>query len=110
MNDFPKELKPGPLEAVGLWKASRYLRRVKEILMADLVNQRSVIPTRKVAAAGGGGVVASLLIWAASRFLNVEMGPEDAALLATAIAVVTGYVMRERESSRDATPVLTPKP
>lgn len=68
--------------------------------MADLANQQTAIPTRKVTGAAGGGVTAALLIWAAGKFLGVDVGPEDAALITTAVAVTVGYFMRERVVTR----------
>jgi hypothetical protein len=95
VNELPKELRPGPLEAAGLWKASRYLRRIKEALVADLVHQPTARPTNKVLMAGGGVSVAALL-WLA-RKLGVEIAPADAEIIIAAIGVALSYfVVRDR--------------
>lgn len=96
MTDFPKELRPRWWQWPGLWAAKKYLDESKEIIMADLANQPSVLPSRKVTAAAGGGVTASLLIWAAAKFLGWEFSAEEASLLVAAIATVMGYAVRER--------------
>lgn len=96
MSELPKELRPGPLEAVGLWKARAYLLRAKEALVADLVNQPSPMPSRKVTAAATGGVTAMALIWAAKQFLGWELGAVEAEAIVAALAVIAGYFVRER--------------
>lgn len=93
---FPDELKPGLWQLPGLWTTKKYLEQVKEILMTDLVNQPTALPSRKVTAATTGGVTASLLIWAASSFLGWQLSAEEAGLLVSAVALVTGYIVRER--------------
>ena len=98
MTKLPRELHPGPLEAVGLWKASRYLRRVKGILMADLVEQPTARPTNKVLTAGGG-VAVGLLIWAAAK-LGFDILPEDAGLIISAVGVLISYfVVKDRANT-----------
>lgn len=94
--EFPKQLKPSLWQLPGLWTTKKYLERVKETLMTDLANQPTALPSRKVTAATMGGVTASLLIWAASSFLGWQLSAEEAGLLVSAVALVMGYIVRER--------------
>ena len=56
----------------------------------------SAAPVAKVTAAGTGGTITTLLIWAAKTYGGVEITPEVAAALATAIAFVAGYLTPPR--------------
>jgi hypothetical protein len=88
---FPKELRPGPLELLGLWKASRYLRRVKGILMAEIANAPSVFPTRKV-----GTVIAGLVGYVAYRYFAYEITPDVQETIAAVVVFVAAWLTRDR--------------
>lgn len=96
--EFPRELRPGPLEALALWKTSRFLRRLKGLLMADMVNLPGRVVSHKTIAATGGSVVASVVCWVALHYLELQLDPEDvAAYLGTTISIavfVASWVKR----------------
>lgn len=62
--------------------------------MADLENQRSAFPTRKVTTAGAG-VAAGLALWLAAKF-GFPLAPDDAEIIIAAVGVVLAYFVRDR--------------
>lgn len=93
--ELPSALQPGVVDLAGLGLARRYFRRIKGVLMADLVSQPSARPTNKVLMAGGGVSVAALL-WLA-RKLGLDLAPADAEIIIAAIGVALSYfVVRDQ--------------
>ncbi len=66
--------------------------------MPDLVDQPSPAPTRKVTAAGLGAAAATLVVWALTAFAGADVPPGVEGALATVLALLAGYVVRERDA------------
>ena len=65
--------------------------------MAELVNQPTPAPTRKVSAAGLSTVVSIILTWVWTEFVpSHPMPPEVAAAIGGILAFIAGYAMKER--------------
>lgn len=64
--------------------------------MAELVDQDSAVPTRKVSAAGAAGALAAIVAWAAQTWGGVDVPPGIEAAFATLLAFAAGYIVKER--------------
>lgn len=91
---IPTEIRPGPLEAIALWKVGRYLRRLKGILMAEIANAPSVLPTRKV-----GTLLAGLVAWVAYRYFAHEITPDMQDTIASVVVFGLAWWLRDRPNT-----------
>lgn len=57
-------------------------------------------PVPKVGAMGIGGILTTLIIWLLFTYGSVEIPPDLAALLTTAITFVSGYVMPDKKAKK----------
>lgn len=78
---LPDELKPTLWEKTGLWQLPAYLRRVKGVLMADVVNLPKGMVARKTVAATGGSVIATLVCSLALYYFEVELDAEQVSIV-----------------------------
>lgn len=88
---LPDELKPTLWEKLGLWGLPGYLDRVKGLLMAEIANAPSVLPTRKV-----GTIIAGLIGWVAYRYFAEEITPDMQETIASVVVFAVAWWMRDR--------------
>lgn len=67
--------------------------------MSNLVDQPSVLPTRKVAAVGLAGSASAVLIWGAAQF-GLEIPTEVATGIVVLMSAAAGYFVRDRDTGR----------
>lgn len=60
-------------------------------------DQPSSAPTPKVAAAGISGSITAILIYAAKELFSLEIPAEIGAAIATVIAFLSAYIIRDRK-------------
>lgn len=96
--NLPEGLEPTFREKLGLWGLPGYARRIKGVIMTDLVTQRTALPTRKLGTAGVG-VTAGLIIWAMRQFAGIEVLPAEAEILVAAAATIAAWFVKDRRHS-----------